>query len=564
MSRKGRSKHSKTSADSFLLDDHVGKFPSSRKNLVDISHLVEYSLPHDYTSNNRPPNKRLPRPRRRSDSVHLSNMEYINVNFKFIVNSMGDFRAQALDPNVPLKQSDILRVIISKNDAQCPICLNEEPIAPRMIKCGHVLCFSCLLRFLELDSTKQCPLCASIIKENEVLPVLISQIDNRFDAPRANELLSLYLMHRPSNDVLALPYQLELSDEGGVSGHRPENFPWYSEAYQQFYQYARILKAHPLFSIQCYEKEIELIRINYEEDKLLYNENDIYCQRAIDKIQVLIDEERKSMESSPDDMSSSYDSSYLKLINDTENLQLQDLMVKQYEKEDQSGYFFYQTSFNSKTKFFLSPLDISVIKAIYGDNFSLFPLVLNLKLQDITYETIVPDVLKKHKYLSHLPIGSEIGFLDVEWFEEKGKSFQSILPTQVFQRFKKQLLERAKRTNQRNKREEKNRVKFEKELEQKTLEFYASENNRSLEDYGLTSISARETPTLDSSLIENNDTNICLENAVTTVWGTKIIQSNDNIEEPEVDWHMEPLLQQAREKELQKHLKKRSKKKRNH
>ena len=55
-------------------------------------------------------------------------MSFINVNYKFVVDYRNDYKAQQLDPNVPIDTKDILRIVVPKGNS-CPICLSDEPLS---------------------------------------------------------------------------------------------------------------------------------------------------------------------------------------------------------------------------------------------------------------------------------------------------------------------------------------------------------------------------------------------------------------------------------------------------
>ncbi|GMF82013.1 unnamed protein product [[Candida] boidinii] len=114
---------------------------------VDISHLLNFTLPeHDQqhnsdssnASNNRSSKYRNKKKNQLSYGMNLSGRSYINVNYKFIVDYRLNYKIQSLDPNVPLDDSSILRVIIPKNDTQCSICLSDDLAAPRMTRCEKI------------------------------------------------------------------------------------------------------------------------------------------------------------------------------------------------------------------------------------------------------------------------------------------------------------------------------------------------------------------------------------------------------------------------------------------
>ncbi|KAI9219351.1 hypothetical protein BC828DRAFT_386371 [Blastocladiella britannica] len=129
---------------------------------------------------------------------------FINANFMFLVRPHPSLAPALADPDVPVPWAAIDQVIMPVTpDAPpaCPICLTGPPIAPRITKCGHVLCYPCLLQYHTLEPWdpyaakqrsssltlgadvpvapalglaqrwRQCPICTDAIYEHDVKPV---------------------------------------------------------------------------------------------------------------------------------------------------------------------------------------------------------------------------------------------------------------------------------------------------------------------------------------------------------------------------------------------------------
>ncbi|MBE7182677.1 MAG: hypothetical protein INR71_15970, partial [Terriglobus roseus] len=75
-----------------------------------------------------------------------------------------------MDADVHLDWNQVLQILVSSRSQQvaCPICLSH-PTAPRMSKCGHIACLTCLLRYKQADDVEKihgkgpkwvkCPIC---------------------------------------------------------------------------------------------------------------------------------------------------------------------------------------------------------------------------------------------------------------------------------------------------------------------------------------------------------------------------------------------------------------------
>ena len=115
------------------------------------------------------------------------------------------------------------------------------------------------------------------------------------------------------------------------------------------------------------------------------------------------------------------------------------------------SYFFYQALLH----YYLSPLDIRILKAAFGD-FSSFPSTILPRVERVSTGHIVDDDLRKRaKYLAHLPYGCEVSFLECNWTDVVGP--------EILEHFTPDIERRRKRNREKEIREEKERVRAEKE-----------------------------------------------------------------------------------------------------
>lgn len=99
---------------------------------------------------------------------------------------------------------DWIRAVVWKasyDDFQCPICL-DPPTAPRMTSCGHIFCFSCTLRHLQLQKAankqRTCPVCHAFSGPSLLKPCVLQPL-----APIAvGSMAAFTLVARESTSVL--------------------------------------------------------------------------------------------------------------------------------------------------------------------------------------------------------------------------------------------------------------------------------------------------------------------------------------------------------------------------
>jgi len=426
---------------------------------------------------------------------------YIHANYRFIVKPDGDYKSQAINADEHLDWNDVLQILASSvsQDASCPICLSH-PVAPRMAKCGHIFCLPCLIRYMHStdDSNplpekkarwKKCPICWDTIFSSDTRPVRWYTGQESI-APREGDDVVLRLVMREPGSTLALPR------DGADVLPKSEDIPWYFAA--EVMDYARIMKGSEEYMIEQYDLEIEEVRRQENEDELMFGEEPEWTRKAVNaineakaKIQGIgnpPEAAKKPVEkpkrqpiqfsSSDGDVPEMYfvqhasksglNISNVPVGNSTEQEQPQpipasdprpiiaDSPLRQVRPSPLVGhhpdspYFFYQALLH----YYLAPLDIRILKSAFG-NFSSFPTTLLPRVERISTGHIMDDDLRKRtKYLSHLPYGCEVGFLECNWTD--------VVVPEILDQFKDEIEKRRKRNRDKETREERDRVRAEK------------------------------------------------------------------------------------------------------
>ncbi|CCH61508.1 hypothetical protein TBLA_0E04560 [Henningerozyma blattae CBS 6284] len=452
-----------------------------RKARVSIDHLLDFHLPeHDqvYTKHNKG-SGRGTRSRRNKfendEHIHLHGDSYVNATYKLLVDGSYDYSEQKLDPNIPIPQEKIVRVVIPKGQ-NCPICLTDEPVAPHMVTCGHIFCLSCLITFFAQEEViknkdtgyvkpkkyKDCPLCGSIIRQKNI-KAAIFQKDSDYANGTDTVMLpgkevTFELVCRPHGSMLPLPVKLGL-DPVKVGDFPPVNF-------EQLIPYARIMKCNRSYSLQLLQDDLEAIQNQLDIDKALYNDNGKAANAAIEdineRIMLILTEEESSPESQ---LSTSHIEKKLQTLNLDGTTNLKDTY------DEASAYFFFQTSFQSSIKFFLSPLDVKILLAAFN-SYSKCPNILKVKIENIHYGTVATEkLIYRYKYISHLPLGTEIAYVDIDWRNNE------ILPKEVYKQFANELKQRHRQFTIKMQREDNEKKKYQTKLEQEQAEFYKRENS---------------------------------------------------------------------------------------
>lgn len=416
---------------------------SSRRGQTSITHLMNYALPPRHyldTHSNTRSYRRNPTWGPGSGYHAADKTRYVNANYRFVVSPQGSYSSQAVNADEHLDWSNVLQVLASTESqaTSCPICLSE-PVAPRMAKCGHIFCLSCLIRFMNSTSNedangpvpekkakwKKCPICEDSIYISETRPVRF-YAGQESPLPRPGDDVVLRLMMRSANSTLALPRE-------GVADvlNSGEEIPWHFAA--NVLDYARIMKGTSGYMRDEYDREIEDLLRQEKEDELLFHEDNEWTQKAIKAINAAKEKVRDLGEVEV-------------ALATAATKSAQSNPTRQVEHE----FYFY----TSPPHLYLSPLDIRILKTKYG-SFDQFPSTLLPRVEHISTGHSVDDALRKRaKYLSHLPYGCLISFLECDWTD--------IVPAETLDTFKDEIERRRKKNRDKAAQEDRERIQAER------------------------------------------------------------------------------------------------------
>ncbi|KAJ5693250.1 hypothetical protein N7462_002673 [Penicillium macrosclerotiorum] len=448
---------------------------------------------------------------------------YVHANYRFIVSPDRSYHAQAANADVHLDWDSVLQVLVSAQTqaASCPICLSM-PVAPRMARCGHIFCLPCLIRYMHASDDdnhvpekrprwKKCPICWDSIYTSETRPVRWFR-GQEGDLPVEGGDVVLRLVKRVPGNTLALPR------DGAETLGAGEDIPWFHVA--EVADYARIMKGGEDYMSFQYDEEVEELRKQEIEDELLFGDENTWTRKAIAAVRDA-KEKLKGIGNPPDvprqpsaskmteesevearasgavtseGTASSASGSSSKLVSES-NTETAHSAIESIstlatpEKADQLSvamdkvrlnadapinptsrgksketqrphppdqpYYFYQ----ALPQFYLSPLDIRILKSAFGE-YASFPATILPRIEHISTGHMVDDDLRKRvKYLGHLPYGCEVNFLECDW--------RDVVVPEVLARFRSETDRRRKRNRDKEAREEKDRIRAEKEEEDK-------------------------------------------------------------------------------------------------
>jgi hypothetical protein len=300
---------------------------------------------------------------------------------------------------------------------------------------------------------KNCAICHDSIYISDTRPVRW-YAGQEGPAPKENEDVVLRLVKRPAGSTLALPrdsYSIAKSDE----------IPWHLAA--DAMDFARIMRGTEDYMTEQFDKEIEDLRELERHDELMFGEDNEWTNKAIRTI-VESKERVKGLgnatmiELKPEKRKEPDLTTNVNLPpspTSALSTSLAQFRAQAGVTPGPSDYFFYQALIHH----YLSPLDIRILKAAFGE-FVSFPSTILPRVERVSTGHIVDDELRKRtKYLAHLPHGCEVAFLECDWTDT--------VPTEVLEHFKVEIEKRRKKNLDKETREEKERIRAEKEEEDK-------------------------------------------------------------------------------------------------
>nr|XP_043607453.1 RING finger protein 10 [Erigeron canadensis] len=175
------------------------------------NHLLNFHYDPITRPQSRPtPAKRLPK--RKPYNKDL----FLQANYKFVLLDSGNHAPEMMDPDKMLQWQDIICLkYFTPHAATCPICL-EELLCPQMTSCGHIFCFSCILRYFLIgeddhkrECWKKCPLCFMMISSKDLYTIYIENVKQHC----VGDVIEFMLLTRDKDSLTLSAKQKEMVDE---------------------------------------------------------------------------------------------------------------------------------------------------------------------------------------------------------------------------------------------------------------------------------------------------------------------------------------------------------------
>lgn len=393
-----------------------------------------------------------PRRSKQTNVQPFNKERFVNANFRFIVNPLGNYSVNLADPDSKLEWSDIEQVLIIDSETpSCPICLST-PAAGRVTKCGHIFCMSCIMHYLTLrDNPKKqwrkCPICWDSVYEKDLKPVRVlhpyAVLDPSGNVNRVKEgnAVELSLMQRSSNSTLAFPVSESwpIPDDVIHAYLKPgvPLTPWYFMPHAL--QFAKFMLASPEYlqseysrdkdeliqgiveakewgladEIPFLETSLDIIHGKLKELKLQHTMEIDLAMRTSKLILDAVKNDRpvagsssstvtsdKTMEEQQQEVPMAYqqlhqDHDKSSFADGTESVSSTQVANSKGPKSD---FYFFQAA--DGQHIYLHPLDIRVLKHEFGD-YRNFPMSMNVVAEAVE-ETTLTEVNLPDNYLAEM------------------------------------------------------------------------------------------------------------------------------------------------------------------
>lgn len=461
--------------DEIYEDEQESKKKTSRSNSSTINKSNKKKVNH-YLSH------------KQHDKLYLFGDSFINANYQILFK---DPNAASKNLNGVIPFELIERCITYQNDGEkqnCPICLTDDISCGRMVKCGHIFCYQCLLQYVDNNEKKaqeeyikksrknnlkqvinnfddikkkvhhECPLCGDIINLKHIVPVSMNinsghVRDNDHDVVKQGRSIDMQLMCRPKSSNLGLPVHLGIDPElvSLPLVYDPESIVDTRIG-------INYLVSDEL-DIQFLKNDIKALKEQSQMDQLLYNESDKFVLKAVDQIEkqiAILNDNIQAGKEIKNDFSLAY-------------IGTEHLLTKY---TDENAYFYYEHLDRSAQRTFLDGQDVNILKKEFA-SYSKFPETLRVQIHHVFNDNQINN--HSVQYVSHLPLGSSYKLIEI--------NVQPHIKNDLYQYYKPMLKTRSKNHEKIKKQENLNKKKGEKREMDKMMKQVAEDYNMTVDEF---------------------------------------------------------------------------------
>lgn len=423
-----RNREKGNTADSTEGDDGTARQPKGHRNTKK-GRLMNDLVNFQYY---RPAPAEFNHQKTRKATTEYQKEDYVHVSCQFVVGD-GDWNALTKIDSV-VNWSDVIQVRLPCEElASCPICL-FPPVCPLSPVCGHVMCYSCALRFSDNCPGGDCPICHK--------PLIVSDFRPLKTYPRVSykvgDEIVMKLVFRDRNRRIVCP----AADDDDVEANSTTNIPDISNDWGV--KFSNVVTASPSQVLQ------QVLMTQEEELKsqlVMLEDNDKECEPFIIRaLEELLDKKDKCFQ----DMETT-----LKIRSKPSSEEIGESSCKKVH--------FYQCA--DGQPIFIHPLNSRCLIHEYGSIEGSIP-ELTCTIVAMEHYTQSPELRSRYRYFSHLPLGCPFILCEVD--------VTPFIGEETNQHFKTDIDRRSKARRVKEQKENAYTSRLSKKLAEKEVTYHCS------------------------------------------------------------------------------------------
>jgi len=360
----------------------------------------------------------------------VNKQQFIQAKSQLILKDGKDYSIHLADSDVLFNWDDVERLNVwSIETPNCPICL-QEASAAKITRCGHVYCWSCVLRYLDQDecSSRKCPVCNDLITVAELKSVKVFKDENH----NVGSTITMSLMKRPMNSTTVIPVERNEAGEDISSLDLPK---YQADKLQRNFKF--LVASTEVILEDIIDKELQELKfeLGIESDEA----EKVYIEMAINECGKRRDLLLNTLNQ--------------KTVNTNNNSIINDPPKHVVDSNENSlnvnkpptkYFYFYQVE--DGQHIYLNQVNMRCLSHQYGPYESL-PLQISGRILQIDQHTMDQETRRHHKFMSHIPLTLkflvvELDLLPPTVSEDTLKFFEKILSTRKQHRIKREREER--------------------------------------------------------------------------------------------------------------------------
>mmetsp|Transcript_5222 Transcript_5222/g.9001 ORF Transcript_5222/g.9001 Transcript_5222/m.9001 type:complete len:668 (+) Transcript_5222:230-2233(+) len=486
-----KEKCNKSRSESQLDEDAISleEFQKNgRRRYVTANHLLNFTAPE------RPIVPTSSSSGRRRRSVQPFNKErFLVSNFRFLIST--EMNSNVSDPDRMVDWDFVEQVLLkTTTPPSCPICM-DVPCAAKITKCAHIFCWPCILRYLSYSDRRwrRCPLCFDAVQSSDLRSVVVESAHQY----REGETIPFVLLARPKNSANVVRKARIATAADEQSSETMTNFARFSticdlsdivhreslelaaardsstnfdDGFLPFVAEAeRMLQARSTIGSQRHKKDhsasvLELSRTasftlipkdlgameqprasfscprgledeleawGEEEDHFAFDEGAEAEVEEVDRCSV--EDTFESCEFESRDGESLCHPAELCDSTCEETL---DAPALRPSLKDEDTYYFYQCA--DGQNIFMHPISVRCLLQEHG-SFANFPATFDGTILELEHLTMDESLRRRYRQLSHLPLGSDFYFCEVDTAAHVSSDVLRAFSTELKQRWQRRI-----------------------------------------------------------------------------------------------------------------------------